>query len=557
MTALAAGAAGAGVVSSLLGTGGATGLIAAGTGALATALGGVCQGLVANLLHPSLTRRDDSPESLIQNHDIRRLVGESVAGIIELAAEDVARVCKEDVASVEIAAHAATDYWMSETITATGDYDDLNELAVTEWFSVADLEFKDIQALDVTTWGVFLDGLLRFVQRDCSSPAREIIVTALHRDLPKMLRAKVKQDFEGGTSAEGRGYASLHIYLLGQVIETLQSLSNERQLDQQTQDAAVRVARAVPRSVAVHSKRLSGKERVQLSRVLERIDRLQPAIEKQFRQLRESVGRAASESEQRDRHTHKRLRLIVAGVACTFVATTVALALYMSRGSDLNSQISTIAQEVSAASGRPLNHEHLAHTVEHEWDQWVSKSSNTVALLRSQILGQYPRWTSDYGRVTADAIKQELGRRAGLLEQGVFELSIDRADASEYYRGTNSSEWDAEYLWIIVGEQSTRRCEIRYRAPNEVRLINNPVTFNWSPGERYRFYFTTLWEVHNYEQYLDWAERSAEREGEKGELLKEIEEAKRTADQARMLQARIKLSKLDIPSGRRQKSRNK
>jgi len=148
------------------------------------------------------------PESLIQNDDLRQLVGEAIADTMRLSAgEGPGRA--EAAPTIKRLADGAAELWNSAATAADADYSDFDEESVSELFTQDTANFNEVTALDQTTWRSFLETLNDTTEADAEFKLLDSLANRLHQSVAEMVRVKVKQDFSGNTSAQGRGFASL------------------------------------------------------------------------------------------------------------------------------------------------------------------------------------------------------------------------------------------------------------------------------------------------------------------------------------------------------------
>ncbi|MDH3584380.1 MAG: hypothetical protein OER86_09215, partial [Phycisphaerae bacterium] len=284
--------------------------------AVAGLLGGVCGNLFAGFLQPALGDDEPSPETLIKNHDLRLLVGLAIRDTILLSADQV-----PDRRALDTLADAARELWASEATAADTSYQPLDEEAVTQMFAGGDLGFAEMRALDEATWRTFIDTAASALGDDSNleGPLRQAIAVRLHRDLPEMLRAKVKQDFDGGTAAEGRGYASLQLVMMGRILAAVEKVSERSAADLagdgELIDQLRKLNDRLPERVEFHKTRLGGRERNILARTLDQINTLRPHLDKRLDEVLRALAAEGAASRSRDTKTHEQLVRILAVVA--------------------------------------------------------------------------------------------------------------------------------------------------------------------------------------------------------------------------------------------------
>jgi tetratricopeptide (TPR) repeat protein len=235
------------------------------------------------LLPAGGTTPRESPESLIQNHDLRKLVGAAIRDVILLEEQDPDRAQR--------LASGAVELWMSEAAAADSTLEALSEQSASRFFETDELSFDKQTALDVPTWRSFLSTLAANTGADLPDALRARLAQSLHQKLPRMLLAIVKQDFTGETEAQGRGYASLHLVLLGKTLAGIDQLLQREGLSKEMLEQLRQFNARAPEAVNRHDKRIKDpRERAALSRVLEQIHQLRPHIDRRLDALARAVA---------------------------------------------------------------------------------------------------------------------------------------------------------------------------------------------------------------------------------------------------------------------------
>ena len=294
---------------------------------LAAMLAGVCGDMFSGVLQPGLQEKDPSPETLIKNHDLRLLVGLAIKDTIELDAET-----SSNRRVVSKLADAAEALWQNEATAADTAYEPLDEESITRMFAQGDLDFQDAKALDEATWRGFIDTAASSLDDPSAldGPSRQRIAARLVTDLPQMLRAKVKQDFDGGTSAEGRGYASLQLVMMGRILAAVEKLSDRPAASLAAEGELIDQLRQLngrlPERVEFHKTRLGGRERNILARTLDQINHLQPHLDKRLDDVLRAIAAEGASSRARDTKTHRHLVRILGAVAVLAVIGVVGWA---------------------------------------------------------------------------------------------------------------------------------------------------------------------------------------------------------------------------------------
>lgn len=303
--------------SAILAAGPSAGFVAV----LATVVGGVCQNLFSGLLQPTVQASRDTPESIIRNHDIRMLVASAITDAIRLAASGRT---SEDAARLTRLSKLAGDAWLSESAAADPALSAADEQAAAELFRTASIDFKSKRALSVPVWQAFLTQCAD--THDIPEPLIDLAASSLHINLPQLLRGKVKQDFNAEGSAGGRGYASLHLSMLGGLLEGMDKLlaDHERTASLQTEllEQLRSLNAAVPAAAQKQAKRIIDPRELSALRTLaQKIESLGPRIDKRLDAILSAIAAEGRRSEARDLHTHQRLRLALASIACLLLGT--------------------------------------------------------------------------------------------------------------------------------------------------------------------------------------------------------------------------------------------
>ena len=268
---------------------GATGVAVGGSlfGPMGSAVAGVVSGAMvnffANLAQPAVDPAGDSPNA----HRTRQLA----SGALEL--------------------------WMSEAAAADSALAPLDEQSATKYFATDAISFENQTALDEQTWQEFLSTLATATAVDLPESLRGRLAHLLHTQLPQMLRALVKKDFTGNTEAEGRGFASLELVLLGRIVAGI-----DRLLESQAapNPAAIEQIERFNSQVAEAAARQSARikdprERVAVSRVLEQINQLRPHIDKRLNELTRVVSAEGHKTRREVRGVDRKVAYVFVSVA--------------------------------------------------------------------------------------------------------------------------------------------------------------------------------------------------------------------------------------------------
>lgn len=339
MITLAVTAAVSGMASSLLGSGA--------TGAIAGVLGGVCQNLLSDLLGPRVSGAVLTPEQLVRNHDLHQLVASSIVSTLLAAASDSP--------AARSLARAAGDAWKrrpAETDTVA----QLDETAVTSLFAHGDSQFGDLRALTPEQWREFLRLVAAEHRIDVDGTLLNSLATSLHERLPEVIRNTVKQDFLGHTDAQGRGFASLQLALMGRLVEGVeQLLTRPAESSAEILDALARIERSVGDRTGYHSKRLRGREAAVMNEVVAKIESIRPRIEKRLDEVRRAIEAEGLRSASRDAKTHHRLASVFCGVIA--VAAMVAAGLWVAK--DTRRGVTNTQKAIDALLGSPSDSQFL------------------------------------------------------------------------------------------------------------------------------------------------------------------------------------------------------
>ena len=310
-------------------------------GSLAGAAGGILQSLIAGSLQPWIDRKSESPESLIINQDLRRLVGDAIHDTILLHDSDSPLVKK--------LASGAIDLWTSEATASDTNYSPLDETSVVELFNTPSMDFSNLRALDIPTWKRFIDTLVLNGSDDIPESLRDRLATSLYERLPQMLRGKLKQDFEGNTETKGRGFASLHLAMMGRLLQCVDALLNRPQeadaLQRDLLEQLKQFNSAVPERADRQSKRFAAVpgERAAVSRLMEQINLLKPCIEHRLNEILRAVAAEGEKSRHRDLTTHNRLAWVLLGVVA---GLPIMFVVYMTQKRlEVSQQRTEISQE--------------------------------------------------------------------------------------------------------------------------------------------------------------------------------------------------------------------
>ncbi|MEM7577894.1 MAG: hypothetical protein AAF328_10515, partial [Planctomycetota bacterium] len=312
---------------------GATGVAVSGAvcGPMGAAMAGVASGVLGNLLssllEPGVVAGDEpSPESLIRNHDLRRLVGLAIRDTLLLHNDNNQDELLRTTAA-QLAA-GAEEFWMSEAAAADTSLDPLNEAGSADLLLTPGLEFDHLNALDVPTWRDFLDGLAQATAATLSESARDDFANRLHQRLPGMLRAKAKQDFTGDTEADGLGYASLQLYTLSKLAAGVEELLEAPRKTQAAQhellDALRGVHSQLPGAVDRHERRLKPRERQVMSGVLNELRQLRPLLNKRFDALGRAVAAEGQQTRGEVRGADRKVVYVLAAVAVLAIGGVIA-----------------------------------------------------------------------------------------------------------------------------------------------------------------------------------------------------------------------------------------
>ena len=280
-------------------------------GCLAGVAGGIFQNLFAGLLQPTIEGDGESPESRILNEDLRHLVGEAIRDTILLHGSDSSVIRQLASSSISL--------WTSESTASDTAYARLDEKAAVELFNTASTDFSKLRALDTPTWRRFIDTLVSCVPCDISESLRDRLASSLYERLPQMLRSKIKQDFEGTTETQGRAFASLHLAMMGRLIQGVETLVNRPQESDTLQCDLLEHLKKFSAAASSHVQRYGKNarlphERAGVSRLMEQVNLLRPRIERRLNDVLRAIGAEGERSRRRHLVTHRHLTWLAGGV---------------------------------------------------------------------------------------------------------------------------------------------------------------------------------------------------------------------------------------------------
>jgi tetratricopeptide (TPR) repeat protein len=282
-------------------------------GAVAGVVSGVLSNFFASLAQPGVDPPSpDTPESLIRNHDLRTLVGVAIRDCLLLETID-------PVTSKKLAA-GAIELWMSESSATDTTLQPLDEPSAAGYFTTDEINFDKQTALDEPTWRTFLTTLAAATKTGLSNTLRDRLALSLHKKLPQMLRAVVKQDFTGNTEANGRGFASLQLVMMGKLVAGVEELLKRDRPSDDVLEQIRKFNERVPLELARHDARVKDpRERAVVSKVLEQINLLRPHLDKRLNEIQRAVAAEGQQTRKEVRGVDRKVVYVLGGIALLVV----------------------------------------------------------------------------------------------------------------------------------------------------------------------------------------------------------------------------------------------
>lgn len=307
-------------------------------GALAGVVGGVLTNYIADLTqHKFHPPSGDTPETLIKNHDLRKLVGEAIRDTILLETIDPKPAGR--------LADQAVEHWMSDSAAGDSSLTPLSEQSVVSYFCTDDVSFDQQTALDVATWRTFLIRLTQVASISPDSALLDRLADSLHRKLPQMLRGIVKKDFTGDTEAKGRGYASLELVLLGRMVAGVDELLKRDRPSDELLEQLKRFNERLPQAVERQNSRIKDpRERVVVSRVIEKINQLRPHLDKRLDELLHVVRSEGVKSRKEVRGVDRKVVYALVGIGLLVIMGLIGWASMEHKTNQIQQQIASLSQ---------------------------------------------------------------------------------------------------------------------------------------------------------------------------------------------------------------------
>lgn len=413
---------------------------------ISSLIGGVFGNYIASLSQHKLEDGPTPPESLILNRDLRHLTGEAIAAVLELATKPdehgKPRVPESQHAVVRRLRDGAIDAWMSESAATDKRFEGMSEQQLAAEFATSEVEFSHHRALDPAAWLAFLETLAQPLDEKPAPETLDALAKLLHERLPQMIRGKVKQDFEGDTETGGRGFASLHLMLMGKLLEGVKTLVDrpdaQKSLETELLEQLKRFNENAGPRIAQHDKRLTRHDRDTLSGMIHQFNTLRPHIDKRINDVLRAIAKLEAVVRLHHKETSHRLKWIGAAIVAAVLLGGIGWALVMSGqqethrlATDLANRLDEseklvkqfLAQRPLASKG-PLVIPQLIGDLKLRAEELIAKGNKRQSLVAAVAMNDFP---------TADRLQTEI--RAQLKSDRVIDdYELATLEGDRWYR---------------------------------------------------------------------------------------------------------------------------
>jgi tetratricopeptide (TPR) repeat protein len=178
--------------------------------AIAVQTGSVAASVLASHFFGLRDRDLGSPDGILHNHDLRRVVGDAIRVVVRRSAK---RVSWRDSWALKGLANQAPSFWEGFVVPPERRLAAITEARLPAFFATASDEFPKLRALeDESAWEFLLREIAGTLRFPPSTDALKLAASDLYCSFHIALRGVLKQDYEAGNKA----YRGLMLMLMGE-----------------------------------------------------------------------------------------------------------------------------------------------------------------------------------------------------------------------------------------------------------------------------------------------------------------------------------------------------